>query len=212
MLRLFIGVTLVVGLSCAPSGSSTPPSEPTDPAASETDDDVPTESVGDAPTEAASEPEPAVAETPAPAMQAAIGHMEPAPEGVGDEGALGNLTAEESSGPVPRVTRARAQVKGALDPDDIKKVVRAHLGDVRACYNEQLSQDPQLAGRTTVQLTIGPDGKVEVAVVAEVRPGEQPRLTEVGECAATRIRQWEFPKPKGGGRVVVTYPFVFAPG
>ena len=32
---------------------------------------------------------------------------------------------------------------------------------------------------------------------------------ELEACVAGRVRAWEFPKPKGGGVVVVTYPFVF---
>jgi hypothetical protein len=28
------------------------------------------------------------------------------------------------------------------------------------------------------------------------------------QCIAAAVRRWEFPKPQGGGIVVVTYPFV----
>jgi hypothetical protein len=31
----------------------------------------------------------------------------------------------------------------------------------------------------------------------------------VETCVASRVRTWIFPKPKGGGQVVVQYPFVF---
>ena len=33
--------------------------------------------------------------------------------------------------------------------------------------------------------------------------------SELDACIAGRIRTWLFPKPKGGGQVVVTYPFIF---
>ena len=32
---------------------------------------------------------------------------------------------------------------------------------------------------------------------------------ELEKCIAGRVRTWVFPKPKGGGVVVVTYPFMF---
>lgn len=30
-------------------------------------------------------------------------------------------------------------------------------------------------------------------------------------CLVSRVRTWQFPKPRGGGEVVVTYPFLFKP-
>jgi hypothetical protein len=32
---------------------------------------------------------------------------------------------------------------------------------------------------------------------------------ELDKCIAGRVLTWVFPKPKGGGVAVVTYPFVF---
>jgi outer membrane biosynthesis protein TonB len=32
---------------------------------------------------------------------------------------------------------------------------------------------------------------------------------ELDTCVARHVRLWEFPKPKGGGSVVVSYPFIF---
>jgi hypothetical protein len=31
----------------------------------------------------------------------------------------------------------------------------------------------------------------------------------VESCINARVKSWQFPKPKGGGIVVVTYPFLF---
>jgi hypothetical protein len=31
----------------------------------------------------------------------------------------------------------------------------------------------------------------------------------VETCIAARIKNWQFPKPKGGGTVLVSYPFLF---
>ena len=55
--------------------------------------------------------------------------------------------------------------------------------------------------------TIGPDGTVSESEI------QQSTLADVtvGPCIAQAVRRWVFPKPEGGGIVVVTYPFSFTP-
>jgi TonB family protein len=109
---------------------------------------------------------------------------------------------------VPRIRQAKAKVKGALDKDIIRRIVRAHINEVRHCYNQGLVKDPNLKGRVAVQFTIGPTGKVPVAVVAQSSLKDK----NVANCVAKAVKRWKFPKPQGGGNVVVTYPFVLEPG
>jgi hypothetical protein len=109
---------------------------------------------------------------------------------------------------VPRVRQAKAEVKGALDKDIIRRIVRAHINEVRYCYNQGLVRDPNLKGRVSVQFTIGPTGNVPVAVVQETSLKDG----SVGQCIAKAVKRWKFPKPEGGGNVVVTYPFVLEAG
>ncbi|MCA9718997.1 MAG: AgmX/PglI C-terminal domain-containing protein, partial [Myxococcales bacterium] len=56
---------------------------------------------------------------------------------------------------VPMVRQGKAQVQGALDKDIIRRIVRAHINEVRHCYNQGLSKDPNMKGRVAVQFTIG---------------------------------------------------------
>ena len=109
---------------------------------------------------------------------------------------------------LPHVRQAKPKVRGGLDKDIIRRVVRAHLNEVRHCYNEGLARDPALKGRVAVQFTIGPMGRVPVAAVQESSVADH----AVGRCIAKAVRRWRFPKVKGGGNVVVTYPFVLTPG
>lgn len=109
---------------------------------------------------------------------------------------------------VPRVRQAKADVKGALDKDIIRRVVRAHINEVRYCYNQGLVRDPNLKGRVAIQFTIGPSGSVPAAVVQE----SSIKDANVGQCVAKAVKRWKFPKPDGGGNVVVTYPFVLEAG
>jgi len=107
---------------------------------------------------------------------------------------------------VPQPRMGVAQVVGGLDKDLIRRVVRAHINEVRYCYNQGLARDPNLKGRVAVQFQIGSTGKVPTALVSE----SDIKDSNVGSCIASAVRRWQFPKPPGGGTVIVTYPFVLA--
>lgn len=107
--------------------------------------------------------------------------------------------------PVPRI--GKATVRGALDKDIIRRVVRAHINQVSHCYNQGLVRDPTLQGRVAIQFTIGGTGKVPVSVVSSSTLKDK----SVGNCIASAVKRWKFPKPQGGATVMVTYPFVLNP-
>lgn len=109
---------------------------------------------------------------------------------------------------VPRIRQGKSTVKGSLDKDIIRRIVRAHINEVRACYNDGLEKNPKLGGRVSVRFTIGDDGKVNNAKVAKTTLSDE----AVGKCIAKAVDRWKFPKPIGGGSVAVTYPFVLEPG
>ncbi len=109
---------------------------------------------------------------------------------------------------VPRVRQAKAQVSGALDKDIIRRIVRAHINEIRSCYNQGLAQDPNLSGRVNIEFTIGPNGKVlDAKVTASTLTN-----TTVEGCMEKALKRWKFPKPAGGGKVKVSYPFILQPG
>ena len=97
---------------------------------------------------------------------------------------------------------------GSLDKSIIDAKVREVLPDVKTCYNDGLVTQPDLTGRVVIKMVIGKDGMVSSA---ESDP-EQTTLdsTKVIDCVSGKIAQLEFPPPKGGGIVIVVYPFAFA--
>jgi TonB family protein len=109
----------------------------------------------------------------------------------------------------PPVVKAKlpTRLSGPLDKSIIRRVVRAHINEVRSCYNQGLVRDPTLRGRVAIQFTIGGTGVVTNSVVGETSL----RDPQVGRCVAKAVKRWRFPKPDGGGMVIVTYPFSMDP-
>ncbi|HET6585321.1 MAG TPA: TonB family protein [Nannocystaceae bacterium] len=116
----------------------------------------------------------------------------------------------DAAGPVPddtpaaKVTQGTGEVKGALDKDIIRRIVRAHINEVRYCFDQGLVRDKTLGGRVVVEFTVNGEGKVPTAHVTESTVKDD----AVGQCIAKAVKRWRFPKPEGGGNVVVAYPFL----
>lgn len=109
--------------------------------------------------------------------------------------------------PIP-LRETNEMPRGALDKDVIRDIVRANLDGIRDCYNEGLQKDPQLAGRVAIKFVIGPEGLVGSAVIEESNLPD----ASVAQCIAGVVGRMQFPKPRGGGNVIVTYPFNLEPG
>ena len=52
------------------------------------------------------------------------------------------------------------QVRGNLDREIIRRIIRRHINEVRFCYEQQLAAHRELAGRMVVQFNIAPSGQV----------------------------------------------------
>lgn len=94
---------------------------------------------------------------------------------------------------------------GGLDPEVIAAYIRSKIGQVRYCYERQLSGNPSLEGKVLVKFTIASDGKV-----LDRKVGKTTLKDAIVEgCILRRMATWKFPKPKGGTKVKVSYPFLF---
>lgn len=134
-------------------------------------------------------------------------------QGVGTQGKGGGGNYKEGTGlGVGNVGSAdvgiveeETEVGGGLDKDVIAEIIRSQLGQIRYCYERQLSASPDLYGKVMVRFTIGLDG-----AVAEQRIGTTTlKNADVEGCILRRVARWKFPNPKGGTSVLVTYPFLF---
>jgi len=109
-------------------------------------------------------------------------------------------------GGAPQVIAGQAEVRGALDKEIIHRIIRRHINEVKYCYQVELQGNPNLYGRVVVQFTIAATGQVEVSKVAS----STLKNDAVDSCIAQAVQRWLFPKPKGGGIVIVSYPFVLS--
>jgi hypothetical protein len=96
-------------------------------------------------------------------------------------------------------------VVGALDKDIIRRIVKEHEAHVRYCYEKSLQTRPGLEGKVTVRWVIAANGHVQVASADESTLHD----VDAERCLTQKVRTWVFPAPRGGGVVVVNYPFVF---
>lgn len=98
-----------------------------------------------------------------------------------------------------------SEVDGGLDKEAIARVIRSQLGQIRYCYERQLSANPDLYGKIMVRFTIGSAGSVTAQAIGNTSLNN----AMVEGCILRRIAGWQFPTPKGGTNVLVTYPFLF---
>jgi hypothetical protein len=106
------------------------------------------------------------------------------------------------------ITSAEPTVMGSLDKELIRQVIHRNRGQIRYCYESELTSHPNLKGKVAIKFVISASGSVAQATVAQSDVHD----AELETCVAGRVHTWMFPKPKGGGVVIVTYPFVFNQG
>lgn len=102
-----------------------------------------------------------------------------------------------------------APVMGSLSPDVIRKTIRMNRDRLLACYDRVLELQPQGSpgGTVTVKFVIWKTGEVCAAEVSK-NTVKEPGLERCVRDAVTTMR---FPPPRGGGQIIVTYPFIFRP-
>jgi hypothetical protein len=116
-------------------------------------------------------------------------------------GSLGRKTDRDVA-----ITSGVAQVMGSIDKELIRKVIQEHAAQIRFCYEEQLAVNPKLAGKVAIKWVIDADGNASNASVDT--SATTLNNDKVHQCMMARIVSWQFPKPKGGGIAVITYPWI----
>lgn len=106
-----------------------------------------------------------------------------------------------------RVRPGKVRIQGSLSRDVIQRVMRSATNQLRYCYERELRRTPGLRGKVVVKLTVDKDGKATaVKIEADTLKSEA-----VTACLKARVKRLRFPKPQGGGKVIITYPILFSP-
>ncbi|MCP4810450.1 MAG: AgmX/PglI C-terminal domain-containing protein [Proteobacteria bacterium] len=99
-------------------------------------------------------------------------------------------------------------VMGSMDRSQIDAVIKRHLNQFRYCYQRELTKDPGLGGKVSLKFTITPKGEVSASQTKASSMGNK----AVESCLNNTMMKLQYPEPLGGGIVIVSYPFLFAPG
>jgi hypothetical protein len=86
----------------------------------------------------------------------------------------------------------------------LKKAIVSHDAEIRDCYGDARWAWRNLAGSLAMRFVIDAEGRVIGAHEVSNDMGVQ----ALGCCIAQAIHSWTFPKPEGGGPLVVILPYV----
>lgn len=138
--------------------------------------------------------------------------------GQGGQASIGDLaTTGGGGGKVGYGQKSEARVAGSvateeaeIDSSDIDQgklgaFVRARIGLIKACYENQLKRNPHLRGKIRIRFTILETGGLADVDAIENTLGS----AEVSACIIVTMRGWRTPF-RPSGTVTVEYPFVFS--
>jgi TonB family protein len=105
------------------------------------------------------------------------------------------------------VSLARQNPEGSLRKEEIENAIRANVNEIKNCYEAFLQQDRLLKGKVIVEFVISDQGEVRTSRIV----GSELNNRGVENCIMGEVTRWKFPLPRGGGTVIVKYPFLFNP-
>lgn len=94
---------------------------------------------------------------------------------------------------------------GSLDRSQIDAYIKRNLAKIRWCYEKALKKNSSLYGKIVINFIINGSGAVSLSKIHSSTMNNK----NVETCVADQIKKIQFPAPKGGGIVIVNYPFVF---
>jgi hypothetical protein len=121
-------------------------------------------------------------------------------------GGNGNIDLGGRGKGMTRIRPGKVTYKGSLSREEIQRVVKRHMNQIKYCYEKQLAKSPNLQGKVVAFWVIAGTGLVQTAKASQNTMSNK----AVEKCIIKVVKRMRFPRPKGGGVVTVTYPFVFS--
>ncbi len=121
-------------------------------------------------------------------------------------GKLGGLSAGSvGGGGVVDAIEEETEISGGIDPAIIRDVVQKNMGRIRYCYERELAAKPGLYGKVKLAWIITAEGTVKNQKIEQTTM----KNNMVEGCMLRIVKRWKFPRPDGGGDVIVAFPFFF---
>ncbi|MDI1446358.1 AgmX/PglI C-terminal domain-containing protein [Polyangium sp. 6x1] len=127
------------------------------------------------------------------------------PSATGEQGSSDGKPSEGNLAEGKPKDPATLPLSGTLSNEQIQAAVNENAKAFDSCYTLGADKDGKLSGTVTVQATVGPLGTVNVASVKE----STVKNPKVGDCVRDAFKTVKFPRPAGGGTVMITYPMTF---
>lgn len=118
------------------------------------------------------------------------------------DGADSSLRARGPRDMVPPGRPAPARISGAIDREQIREVIRGHIGELTGCYD---SAGSGFEGLVSVEFDIGEDGRVARARVRGTSEADE----ALASCIESVLLSMVFPSPGPGSIITISYPFRF---
>ncbi len=118
----------------------------------------------------------------------------------------GNIGVGGKGSVAIEVSGSGADFVGTVDKEQVRRVVRSILAQIKNCFDRALVTNSSLEGKVIIYWKVIEQGHVTVSNVKEA-PAD---LQAVGECVARRIKEQRFPEPPGGSYYEVSYPFLMS--
>lgn len=98
-------------------------------------------------------------------------------------------------------------IRGSMDPEVLRKILREYIPQFRHCYQQELIyKSEKIKGILDLDFTINAEGKASRYTVR----AKDAQFSKRGiDCMGNVLAIIDFPKPKGGGIVDVTQPLNF---
>lgn len=125
-------------------------------------------------------------------------------------GTKASLSGQSSYGAGAVANKSSAVEVGTLDRTSIDAVIKRHRSQITYCYQRVLQHNPGLKGDIVVKFVIMKDGSVSKAEIKSSHWSDPNAGKKVEAAVTARIQRFRFPEPKGGGIVIVNYPFSFS--
>jgi len=122
-------------------------------------------------------------------------------EGGSGGGKSASVKKVKEAAPKGRASVGRVEAYDGEGADAVKAALRKYNGQLKACYEARLKQNPNISGRVVLEIDVA-SGRVSTASIVENSTGD----SALGSCISKRARGWRLPSSTSG---LFAFPLTF---